>query len=293
MSKNRHTRKDEKMKFISSSNNPLIKEIKSLKLRKHREAKGLFFVEGVRIVEEALISGAEIEEIIISEKVEKDEKIAKLLSAANYRGYDIFVVRESLFNDISDTQTPQGILAVVKMNTYSLKDIIGENITGGSIKKSTKCFVVLDTIQDPGNMGTIIRTADAAGFRGVIASKDCVDPYNPKVLRSTMGSIFHIPIHLSLNLTETLKEIKTNGIRIYATHLKGNKYYYEVDMTKDMAIIIGNEANGISMESESMADVLIRIPMPGRAESLNASVAAGLLMYEPLRQKASRESALR
>lgn len=181
------------------------------------------------------------------------------------------------------------------MNSYSLRDII-DNLGNISENSNISCnisynittnIVILDSIQDPGNMGTIIRTADAAGFRGIIISKGCVDPYNPKVLRTTMGSIFHIPLHLCDNLKKTLTEIKASNIRIYATHLKGSKNYYETDMTGNVAIIIGNEANGISNESQLMADELIRIPMPGKAESLNASVAAGLLMYESLRQRAN------
>ncbi|NLC67381.1 MAG: 23S rRNA (guanosine(2251)-2'-O)-methyltransferase RlmB [Clostridiaceae bacterium] len=274
------------MKPVSSGNNPMIKEIKSLKLRKYRERKGLFFVEGERIVEEALKSGAGIQRIVVAEKAAWDEKLAGLVSIAGARGYEIIKVPESLFRDISDTENPQGVLAVVKMSTHSLKDIIrNSTFTGVGQKRNPGYFVILDEIQDPGNMGTIIRTADAAGFHGVIISNGCVDVYNPKVLRSTMGSIFHLPIHLSGDLAVTLKEVKASNIKIYAAHLKGNKYYYEVDMTQGAAIIIGNEARGISLESEKMTDVLVKIPMPGKAESLNASVAAGLLMYEAIRQK--------
>lgn len=302
------------MKFISSSNNSLIKEVKSLKTKKNRQSKELFFVEGVRIIEEALMSSAHIKSIFISTETTdvendirdrnyardgkglrieeyikkiKNDRIAAILSTADYHGCEIYAIPESLFKDISDTETPQGILAIIKMNEYSLNDVIGKSSKCGiGINKGN--IVILDEIQDPGNMGTIIRTADAAGFSGIITSKGCVDPYNPKVLRSTMGSIFHIPIFLCNNLTETLAKIKTNGIRIYAAHLEGSKNYYEVDMTQNTAVIIGNEANGISSESISMADEFIKIPMPGRVESLNASVAAGILMYEPIRQKTNK-----
>jgi len=358
------------MMFISSSNNSLIKEVKSLKTKKNRQTKGLFFIEGVRIIEEALVSGAQIKNIIISvttaiendikngkylrdrkrikerksikdgksikdrksiedgkgikdvkgieiekySKSIKNNRMAAILSAADYQGHEIYVVPESLFREISDTDTPQGILAIVRINNYSLKDIIcanseygvnstnnsnnSDNIKSYSTKmqsnkyrqpdKYGKCFIILDEIKDPGNMGTIIRTADAAGFNGIIASRGCIDPYNPKVLRSTMGSIFHIPLHICDNLIEALMEVKANGIRIYASHMKGGKNYYEVDMIGNIAIIIGNEANGISSVSASIADELIKIPMPGRTESLNASVAAGLLMYEPLRQRTNQ-----
>ncbi len=302
------------MKFISSSNNTLIREVKALKTKKNRQSKGLFFVEGVRITEEALVSSAQVKNIFISTdttvvendirdgsytrdgrgiKVEeyikkiKNDRMAAILSTADYRGYEICAIPESLFREISDTETPQGILAVIKMDNYNLEDIIYKPLNYG-IGPNKGNIVVLDEIQDPGNMGTIIRTAEAAGFSGIIISKGCVDPYNPKVLRSTMGSIFHIPIFSCNNLAETLVKIKTNGTRIYAANLEGSKNYYEVDMTEDVAIVIGNEANGISSESVSMADEFIKIPMPGRVESLNASVAAGILMYEPLRQKANK-----
>ena len=198
-------------------------------------------------------------------------------------GCDIYTVSETVFKSISETTNPQGILATIKMADYDLEEmIIAKSI---DVRKCDKYFVILDEIKDPGNMGTIIRTADAAGFNGVIVSKGCVDVYNPKVLRSTMGSIFHIPINLSQDLSYALKEIKMQNIRVYAAHTKGNLYYYEADMTQSTAIVIGNEAFGISDKTMESADELISIPITGRAESLNASVAAGILMYEPLRQK--------
>lgn len=133
-------------------------------------------------------------------------------------------------------------------------------------------------------MGTIIRTADAAGMTGVIVSKGCVDVYNPKVLRSTMGSIFHIPICQSQDIFETMDRMKKRGIKICAAHLEGSCDYFDLEYKNNIAIVIGNEANGISEEVKNFADILVRIPMPGRAESLNASVAAGILMYEILRK---------
>lgn len=134
-------------------------------------------------------------------------------------------------------------------------------------------------------MGTIIRTADAAGFTGIIVSQGCVDVYNPKVLRSTMGSIFHIPLFFSDNLGETIQILKSKGTKIYAAHLKGTSNYFQLDMHNDTAIIIGNESKGISAEIAALADELVKIPMIGKAESLNASVAAALLMYESVRQR--------
>jgi len=277
------------MEYITSVNNPLIKKIKSLKVKKYRELNGLFFIEGKRFVEEALLSGADIEHIIVSREMEKDTEISRLITMGREKAKEIIAVSQNVLNEISDTTTPQGILAVVKMKKYSLEDIVPEendNLCDNIKENPCRHYVILDGIQDPGNMGTIIRTADAAGFNGVIVSKGCVDLYNPKVLRSTMGSVFHIPVYFSDDLAETLDKLKSRAVKIYASHLNATKNYYEVDMTRNAAIIIGSEANGISDISVEMADELIKIPMPGKAESLNASVAAGLLMYETIRQRA-------
>ncbi|MCX7922491.1 MAG: 23S rRNA (guanosine(2251)-2'-O)-methyltransferase RlmB [Clostridia bacterium] len=263
------------MNKITSNQNPLIKEIKSLKEKKHREAKKLFFIEGIRFVEEALKAETDIERIIVSETFSQSKGGIEVLSQASKKNYEVYEVPDKLFNEISDTDSPQGILAVIKIKRNRLDDLFDNN----------SFIVILDSIQDPGNMGTIIRTADAAGAAGVIISRGCVDLYNPKVLRSTMGSIFHIPFYLSDNLIESIATIKSRGIKTYAAHLKGTANYYEVDIDSCSAIIVGNEANGISDEVANSADLLVKIPMPGRAESLNASVAASLLIYEAVRRR--------
>ena len=173
------------------------------------------------------------------------------------------------------TDNPQGILAIIKIKTCELENLFVD----GSF------LVVLDSIQDPGNMGTIIRTADAAGASGIIVSKGCVDIYNPKVLRATMGSIFHIPICLYDDMTELIIQLKERAIKVFTSFLKGGANYSEQDMSGNIALVIGNEANGISKEIASLSDFLVRIPMIGRAESLNASIAAAILMYEVVRQR--------
>jgi TrmH family RNA methyltransferase len=152
------------------------------------------------------------------------------------------------------------------------------------LNKENPFIVLLDSIQDPGNMGTIIRTADAAGFDGVIALNGCVDIYNPKVLRATMGSIFHIAIADHADMAETMSMIRKNGLKTFAAHLRGDKSIYEADMCAGGVILIGNEANGLSDELTLCADELVKIPMPGKAESLNASIASALFMYEMVRQ---------
>lgn len=266
------------MNIISSSHNSVIKDIKALKQRKYREEKKLFFIEGIRFVEEALREKADIVKVLVSDKFTRTSGAEDILSMINAGGYETLMLSDKLFLEISDTENPQGILAVIKARSYALDEILVPD----------NFLVILESLQDPGNMGTIIRTADAAGATGIIISKGCVDIYNPKVLRSTMGAVFHVPVYLSDNLTDTIHILKKNGIRICATHLKGSKSHYDISLRNNAAIIIGNEANGISEEIASCADVLVKIPMPGRAESLNASVAAGLLMYEVVRQRISK-----
>lgn len=262
-------------RFISSAQNPLVKEVKSLKNRKNREEKGLFFVEGARLVEEAFSSGAEISRVFVSEQYASSRSNGGTDLAAR-QGVDAYILPDKLFKEISDTDNPQGIIAVIKVQKYELEDII---------PRPERFFVILDAVRDPGNMGTIIRTADAAGVGGIILSSDCVDIYNPKVLRATMGSVFHIPFFVSPHLNEDIARLKEKGIKVYAAHLKGKTSFYDVPMNEGVAIVIGNEANGISEEIAAASDMLVKIPMPGRSESLNASIAAGLLIYEVVRQR--------
>jgi TrmH family RNA methyltransferase len=276
------------MKTISSSQNPIIKEIRSLKNSKDRNKKGLFFVEGVRIIEEAFLSQAQIKYLVFSEEFISSpgfERIEDLFN--NDTNNDIneeksgaikkYIIPAKLFKEISDTETPQGVLAVIEIKKKTLADLASPK----------GLYIFLDEIRDPGNMGTIIRTADAAGFSGVIISRNSADIYNPKVLRSTMGSIFHIDIY-HCNSTDTLtalRELKTRGLRILSSHLEGSTSIYEANIGERTALVVGNEATGISQAAIDEADLLISIPMPGRAESLNASVAAGVMMFEAVRQK--------
>lgn len=263
------------MNLITSSNNPVIKEIKALKSRKIREKKKLFFIEGIRIVEEAFNEEADIVTLFLSEQFMVKDEATIFLNMIEERKLAYYIVSEKLFKEISDTETPQGIMAIIRIKEAKLDEIINQDSS----------LIILDKIQDPGNIGTIIRTADAAGFDGIIISKGCVDVYNPKVVRSTMGSIFRMPFYYSEKFEDTINVIKNRGIKLIAAHLKGDKNYFEFDLTGGTAIIIGNEANGISDDIAALADSLVLIPMIGRTESLNASVAASLLIYEVLRQK--------
>lgn len=263
------------MKYISSSQNPILKEVRALKQKKYREESGMFFIEGIRFVEEVLKEDIPISKVLVSECLSDVNGGKEILEKVKERGCSVFTMPHKLFIELSDTKNPQGILAILHARNYKIEDMYDEK----------NFFIILDYIQDPGNMGTIIRTADAVGATGVVLSKGCVDIYNPKVLRSTMGSVFHIPICFSEDIFKTLDDMKSKGIKVCAAHLEGDCDYFDIDVTDNIAIIIGNEANGISQEIKEYADILVRIPMVGKAESLNASVAAGILMYEVLRKR--------
>jgi TrmH family RNA methyltransferase len=263
------------MNYIQSNQNRTIKEIKALHLKKNRDAEGLYFVEGIRFVNDAIDNEQDIIKVIISDKLESLNGGKELIARVNSVCNECYLVNEKLFKEISDTQTPQGILAVLKKKKLNLDTIIEQ---GNSI-------VILDSLQDPGNVGTIIRTSDAAGISAVILTKGCVDLFSPKVLRSTMGSVFHMPIFESMKIDGTIELLKKSNYKIIASHLKGKNNYYNEDLTGRVAIIVGNEANGISDETAQLSDSLVKIPMPGRAESLNVSIAASIMIYEIVRQK--------
>lgn len=262
------------MEFIKSSSNKFIKEIKGLDKKKNRNNKNLYFIEGIRIVEDAIESNESIEYILYSDKLFQTKDGENLFNIINNK-FTYYQIDHKLFKEISDTENPQGIIAVVKMKNHKLEDIHKEN----------SLIIFLDKLQDPGNMGTIIRSADALGASGIIVSKGSVDIYNPKVVRSTMGSLFHIPIVQISDSIETIQKLKNTGVRILATTLGKAKYCYDIDLTENILVIIGNEGNGISKELFNISDENIIIPMDGDSESLNVSMASSIIMYEVLRQK--------
>lgn len=257
---------------ISSTKNPLIKEIKGLYRKKNRWNSKSFIIEGVKIIDEALDNGIGLKYIIYTDSLLSNSDGEKLLKKIPDND-NIIKVTENVFKEISDTENPQGILGVAEFYERDLKDI-------KSLEKPSLLF--LDSIQDPGNIGTIIRTGDAFDIDGIILGEGCVDPYNPKVVRSTMGSIFRTPIYLCNNTLDSLMEIKDMGIDIIATSLDG-QLLYNKSFKEGFICIIGNESRGVSREVISMAKEKIKIPMPGRAESLNAGVAASIIMYESMK----------
>lgn len=197
-----------------------------------------------------------------------------LQEALEKTGYE--VVSDSVFNKISDTITPQGILCVVEQFHYNMKEIL---------QKENPLLLVLENIQDPGNLGTMLRTAEGAGVDALIMSRDTVDIYNPKIIRATMGSIYRMPFCYVEDLHEALGELKKAGVHTYAAHLKGTQLHTEQDYSGKTAFLIGNEGNGLREETAALTDTYIRIPMEGKVESLNAAVAAAVLMYEAKRQR--------
>ncbi|AGK97911.1 TrmH family RNA methyltransferase [Clostridium pasteurianum] len=258
------------LEVIKSKDNSTIKEIKKLQEKKYRNLYNKFIVEGFRFVSEALDSKFHVCYIIISETIE--EKFKKLrLNEKVKDDTKLIKVSESILKSICSTDNPQGIAAVV-----SNKETIMDYNEG--------FYILADKIQDPGNMGTIIRTADAAGAKGVIITKGAVDIYNGKALRSTMGSIFKIPIILDEDLKH-VKSLKQQGFKIVTSSLDTEYNFYDVDLTGKIIIVVGNEGSGISEEIYSLSDEKVKIPMPGNTESLNVGIAAGIMMFEAVRQK--------
>jgi len=261
---------------ISSLSNPQIKNLILLqKKAKERKEQGIFVIEGIKMFEEAkemgLLVKAYASESFFREKNEEN--------SGYFDGLDYEIITEAVFKEVSDTKTPQGIMGTVRVSRYQPEDLLmAENA----------CLLLLEDIRDPGNLGTMIRTAEGAGITGIISSASSVDLYNPKVIRATMGSIYRLPFCQTEDFYHTLQLIKELGITIYAAHLQGIPYDTEGSFCKKCAFLIGNEANGLSEQASALADELIKIPMEGKVESLNAAVAAAILMYEAARQRRSK-----
>ena len=214
----------------------------------------------------------EIEHIIILKGYE--EKFKDFLDNNKPNLKSINVLSSNLFFQIASTENPQGIMAVVKKKSYE------KNLSGDF-------YLVCDKVQDPGNLGTIIRTAHAAGVDGIILTKGTVDIYNDKTIRSTMGSIFYTPIFYDDNSFTIIKDLKYKGFSLVATSLSESRNFFEEDLRGKIILAVGNEGNGISDELFNLCDKKVKIPMPGGAESLNVSIAASIILFEKVRQKIS------
>ena len=264
--------------------NAQIKEIKKLneKSKARREA-GLFVIEGPKMFSETPIDWVEkvyvtqdfLEEIDM-EYTSQSSSSTTISQMIQWMDHEIITWEQMC--KISDTQTPQGILCILRQPSYSIEELLEKETGAGN-----SLYMVLEDIQDPGNLGTIFRTAEGAGVKGIIMSRQTVDIFNPKTIRSTMGSIYRVPFIYVEDIKDTIMELKAQKVSVYAAHLKGECFHDEVKYG-DTAFLIGNEGNGLKDETAALADTYIKIPMKGQLESLNAAVASAVLMYEWGRQ---------
>ncbi|MDF2820809.1 MAG: methyltransferase, TrmH family, group 3 [Clostridiales bacterium] len=255
--------------MISSITNSKIKQVIALQNKaKERNLTGYYVIEGFKMLSET--TPEDIVTIFYTEESINEENRAHIMNQPHE------VVTSSVMKEISETKAPQGIVSIVKQKKYCLDDYLNLD---------NPIFIILETLQDPGNLGTILRTSEGAGVTAVIMNKNCVDIYNPKTVRATMGSLLRMPFIYVEDLKGTIEKIKNKGIDVYAAHLKATKTYDDNDYTKGVAFIIGNEGNGISDEIAACATKYIKIPMKGKLESLNAAISAAILTYEANRQR--------
>ncbi len=276
------------MERITSVSNNRIKEMVLWSARaKERRKADVYLVEGRKMFLEA--PEEELQQIFVAEalweRLELEHEVGsdpdiqlknRILKSDGDDRISVFLVTDEVFRKISDTQTPQGILCVLRQKHYTLEELL---------TRENPLLVLLEDLQDPGNLGTILRTGEGAGITGVIMSKNTVDLYNPKTIRATMGSIYRVPFLYVEDLKPVFTELKKKGIQSYAAHLRGTKYYDALDFTKGTAFFIGNEGNGLRTETAELADQYLKIPMEGQVESLNAAIATSILMYEANRQR--------
>lgn len=247
------------LKYIQSTQNPQVKQWKKLLTKKERDKTKLFLVEGFHLVEEALKEKHIVKELIVSEEIE-------IPRTWNYENIEVTTITAEIARGLTDTEAPQGIFAIC---FQQVPDDV--SLTNGS-------FLLLDSIQDPGNLGTIIRTADAAGISAVIVGNGCVDLYNPKVLRSAQGSHFHLPI-LRGDLEDYVEKLTANEVPVFGTALESAIDYTNQKPSDTFALIVGNEGSGVDRQLLEMTKKNLYIPIFGKSESLNVAVATGILLY--------------
>lgn len=257
--------------MISSSQNKTIKLIKSLHAKKYRDEFNQYIIESYKLIEEAMEYKRHFSLLLLSEGAFKSKEGQSLLHRAETMQIPLYIASDKVFADASELDTPQGVLAVLYKQEQKLDSILS---------MSSYSLIVLDEVRDPGNVGTIIRTADACGLTAVVLTKGCVDLYNAKTIRATMGSMFHIPVITDASGMELLQALKQNGAAVLGADPHSKTNCMDVKRPPKLAIVIGNEANGIKDEIKAITTQNITIPMPGKAESLNAGIAAAILMYE-------------
>lgn len=293
------------MKEISSPDNPSVKRFAALYRKKERDRQGLYIIEGPNLLREALNNGAQLDTVFFrksraaEQRTEEYDELLKLLAqrraepkAVSGAGAGLgdgrwavpepICLSDGLFDRAAETETPQGVMAAVKKRRWSEDELFAyraPNENGGGN------VLVLDRLQDPGNLGTVLRTADGAGFSGAVLVKGCGDIYSPKVVRACTGTLFRLPVLFCETAEEALELLRRRGKKVYATSLEGSEVYYKCNLKENTALVIGNEGSGVCREFLEGADGLLTIPMAGNLESLNAAVAAGILMYETVRQR--------
>ncbi len=250
------------MERITSLKNPKVQGWKALKERKGRRESGCFLVEGFKMVEEALASAFMVEAVLAQED--------RLEELALRPECPVYLLPAGVLAAVCDTKTPQGVAAVVRMAQRAAK---GSRL------------IALEDVQDPGNVGTILRTADAAGLDGAILSEQCADVFGPKTLRATMGSVFRVPVTVTDDLPGYLRGLREKGYSVLSSQLDGEPFYRRGDVGKRFCLVIGNEGNGVSDGVKAEATHRLKLPMRGGAESLNAAVAAGIMMYDLMKDE--------
>lgn len=259
--------------MITSISNAQVKQVCAyVQKAKERRKDGIFVVEGPKMFEEAPVDW--IYKVYATKNFCEKHTDDSIHTKLKETGYEL--VSDEVLAKMSDTKTPQGVLSLVKWPKYSLQDLL---------MKRNGIFVVLEDLQDPGNLGTIIRTGEGAGISGVIMTSNTVDIFNPKTIRATMGSIYRIPFVYVPYISDAIEKLQAADITVYAAHLKGEQYFDAFDYTKGSAFLIGNEGNGLKEETAKLADTYVKIPMAGKVESLNAAIATTLFMYEAARQR--------
>lgn len=292
------------MKRITSGDNRIYKEAAQLKLKKYRDERRKYLIEGPNLIREALQNGGDIEIILCSGDFDAEGLFTGDSGGASFdpvkAGIPIAVMPAGLFRKLSDAETPQGILAVVKKRVCTEEEFFSPGKTAGAAEKSApgqasgpavpekparSNIIVLDRLQDPGNIGTILRTADAAGYLGAILMKGTADIYSPKAARAAAGSLFRLPVLTADTPEQAVRLLKRYGKTVICTAPTAGVQYYDANFAENAAVVVGNEGNGVCEEFLEQSDLLVRIPMEGTVESLNAAAAAAILMYESVRRK--------
>ncbi|HHY99389.1 MAG TPA: RNA methyltransferase [Firmicutes bacterium] len=269
---------------ISSPHNPKIKLVRRLlENRGFRYEYGAYVIEGARLVDEAIAASIDLEFVLFALDFEEREPGRRLLQKVRDSGVPLIPVAQGILSRLADTVTSQGILAVARITMQDAETLIGCSI--GELP----LILVCDEIKDPGNLGTILRSAWGFGVSLVVLPEGCVDLYNPKVVRSAMGAIFHVPVAIFEKSTiEAIRWLRAHGIAILASSPHARRYCHQYDFVRPVAIVLGNEAWGISQEIAEASDDIVAIPMPGGSESLNVAVATSIVLYEAAKQRLVR-----